>query len=513
MVTTRLEEARGDGRSPRLLFFGIDGADDGLVRRLVGEGRMPALGRLIERGASGPLRSTFPPHTAPAWTSIFTGVRPGEHGIYQFWETQSPMYRPRVLGSGDWRWEPVWRSLERHGLRVGVVNVPMTHPPVALTGGFMISWPLARTIHYASPPELIRELAASGAHYHSDLVTMYRGQEDYPRLAAEYVEGRTTAVLHLLRSRPVDALFVVYSEVDRVSHHFWGDGEAPRDEVLGAYELVDAALAEVVDAVPDDCFVVVASDHGFGRCSANLQVNELLEQAGLCATKLVAEVGHDGSPRTELDVDATAGWFTSSSRYVRTIDWERTRAYMPAPGCFGINFNLRGRQQAGCVDEAETAAVVAAVEEAVASTATAARPALSVVPREDVYQGRSADAAPDLLLVPGPWDVMPHPGLAGELWSAPTQEAIHRTDGILTLHGTGVAGGALRSDAGVEDVTPTLLALLDLPIQEGVDGRPLIGDGAYEVEPRQRVDVEVGSALSADDEKLVESRLRKMGYV
>ena len=499
---------------PRLLFVGIDGGSHPLVSNAIDAGRLPTLEQLADEGASGVLRSTFPAHTGPAWTSAFTGVNPGEHGVFQFWETQSWDYRPRVLGANDWCAEPLWRTLERHGLTVGVLNVPMTHPPAKLDGGYMLSWPLSRTIHYAEPPELIRELAAVGAHYHSDIVSMYRGQLDYVELAEGFVRGRTKAVRHLLSERPVDALFVVYSEVDRVSHHFWGDREEPREEVLRSYELFDEALGELLELVSDDCLVAVGSDHGFGLCTGNLYVHELLETAGLCATKYVRETSHDDGPAAELDADESASWFTSGARYLRTMDWQRTLAFMPAPGCFGLNLNLRGRHRQGQVSPgAEAKAVRERLAEAVTTLFVdeAGEPLFDLVEREEVYRGSQVAKAPDLLLLPRRPDVMPHPGLPGEPWGRPTQEAIHREAGVVFLRGESVPVGAALSPARVEDVAPTLLALLGLPVQEGLDGKWLVGRDSPAIEPRQPY----GGApeLREDDEHVLEDRLAAMGYI
>jgi len=67
-----------------LLVIGLDGASLDLVRPWADEGRLPVLAALMKRGAWGRLRSTVPPATFPAWTSLVTGVNPGRHGIFDF---------------------------------------------------------------------------------------------------------------------------------------------------------------------------------------------------------------------------------------------------------------------------------------------------------------------------------------------------------------------------------------------------------------------------------------------
>ena len=69
---------------PRVLVIGLDGATFDVLLPLARAGRLPALAALIARGTSAPLRSVFPPVTAPAWASFMTGKNPGKHGIYEF---------------------------------------------------------------------------------------------------------------------------------------------------------------------------------------------------------------------------------------------------------------------------------------------------------------------------------------------------------------------------------------------------------------------------------------------
>src|SRR4029453_2158053 len=68
----------------RLLVIGLDGATFDLVARWAAAGELPALARLMAAGTWGPLESTLPPATFPAWTSLVTGVNPGRHRVLDF---------------------------------------------------------------------------------------------------------------------------------------------------------------------------------------------------------------------------------------------------------------------------------------------------------------------------------------------------------------------------------------------------------------------------------------------
>lgn len=492
----------------KLLVFGIDGASAGVMRSLMERGDLPAFRALRARSASGPLQSTFPPHTAPGWASMFTGVSPGEHGIFQFWATKTPDYSARAMNVADYAREPCWLTLERHGLSVGVYNVPMTHPPAPLRDGYMISWPLARTLHYTSPPELRQELVAAGLHYHSDIVTMYRGQPDYCEQAQRFIEARSQTCLYLQRTRPVDALFVVFTEIDRVSHYYWGDGVEPASEVEQCYRDVDRALATVLELTDEHTLVVVASDHGFGRCDADFNVHELLAQRRLLATRFIPVDAAGRRPREDTTADS---WFEAPTAYKRVIDWSRTRFYMPTPGCFGLNANLKGREEQGILDEEDLGVAEECLRAAMASiTGEDGKPWFEVVRSDTVYSGACLTRAPDYLLIPRDFSVMPTPHLTEQTWSEPTQRGVHRPDGILYLAGAGIPRG-VSLFARIEDVAPTLLAHLGLPVPDHLDGH-------FVVEPPTEVKRETahthraGRRMSSEESAFMDRQLRQIGY-
>lgn len=511
---------RVKGGAPRLLFIGVDGASHDIVQELIGRSELPHLAGVRQRGGLGSLTSTFPPHTAPGWASIFTGVSPGEHGVYMFWELQAAQYEPRITCAGDFRWEPLWQTLAGHGLRVGSYNVPMSHPPQDLPGGYMISWPLTPALNYVIPRALLHDLVKRGFYYHSDLVSIYRGESDYAEQASAAVERRTETILYLLDAYPVDVLLVVFTELDRVSHYYWEGASRAGGEVEQAYRDIDRALGRLLDAIPEQTLVVIASDHGFGHCLANLQVGALLQEAGLLATRPLRSPRRSGgtsAPALFDDAAEAAGnakWFEDPAAG-REVDWSGTRAYMPTPGCFGINLNLRGRQRDGIVCGA---AEVDAIERSLRQTVEALRwhdgdRLFDLLPREGVYAGPHIALSPDYLLMPRRWDIMPHPGLGQSLWSPPTQQGIHRLDGIVAACGPGFEGVCF-DDARVEDIATTILAHLEFPLGDGVSGRVFGAPPSPAVRgPALWRGEDAKTAKRLGDTSEMERRLADMGYL
>src|SRR5262249_35704198 len=325
---------------PRAFIFGIDGGSFDLIAPLSSSGLLPNLSRLLREGATASSQTTWPPHTGPGWASLIAGGNPGHHGIYQFFGTQEPDYSARILGTNDFGCSTVWEWLASAGLTMGLINVPMSHPPRKLPG-YQITWPLTQTLRYCDPPSLLGEMARARVHFQSDLATMYRGKLDYVHEALVNVAARGRAVQYLFKSQPVDIVMLVLTESDRVCHHYWHFSEADHPQhcaaedpafataIADTYIAIDHVLGELLNCLPDDCCVLVVSDHGFGTGRESLAIHQVLEEAGfLCTTETT-----DGSAAARKQ----ASWFADQKR---RIDWSETSVYIPGPGSYGLDLKL-----------------------------------------------------------------------------------------------------------------------------------------------------------------------------
>ncbi len=68
----------------RVIVLGFDGADHRTALELMGEGRMPNLARLAQRGAVAPLTSTILPESASSWSAINTGLDASHNNVPGF---------------------------------------------------------------------------------------------------------------------------------------------------------------------------------------------------------------------------------------------------------------------------------------------------------------------------------------------------------------------------------------------------------------------------------------------
>src|SRR5882762_9380848 len=67
----------------KLLILGIDAASPDLLRRWAGEGKLPAIRSLLDRGTSGAIRGVEGFFVGSTWPSLYTGLNPAGHGFYR----------------------------------------------------------------------------------------------------------------------------------------------------------------------------------------------------------------------------------------------------------------------------------------------------------------------------------------------------------------------------------------------------------------------------------------------
>ena len=111
----------------RVFVLGLDGGTFRAINRFIKEVIMPNIGRILENGVSGNLKSTYPPLTPPAWPSFMTGMNLGRHGVYDWLEKTQGQFERKPVSSHHLHGKAIWSILGQYGYRVGVINVPLSH--------------------------------------------------------------------------------------------------------------------------------------------------------------------------------------------------------------------------------------------------------------------------------------------------------------------------------------------------------------------------------------------------
>ncbi len=540
----------------KVFCIGIDGATFDVIRPMIEAGELPAFARLMEQGASGPLLSTPNLISPSAWTSFMTGVNPGKHGIFEFYEKKRDCYGVRFINASDRKASSLWSILSEKGVEVGVVNVPMTYPAEKVNG-FLIAGlesPGPEAMGFCYPAGLYEELkGALGRYIMEPGITSHVMAGDLAAAEAllyESIENRKESTLYLMKKYPWGFFNVVFRETDPAQHCFWKyfDKDSP-DYVASpygrvipeVYRRIDAAIAEITAALSEDTTVIVLSDHGFGfRQYANLALNGWLEGGGFLSFKdndkdalsgrLYRQVEKRFKRKTKerlvrlfpkLRDKVQSGMFFSS------INWSRTRAF--ADGIReGIYINLKGREPEGVVEPGDYEALRDEIIERLKGVVDPESGELivdDVFKREEVYAGEMTDKSPDLIVrwrpktgISGMRDI----GGEGYKPRFLTEEhrtisGDHRDSGVLFLMGPKVRPGEIQG-ASIMDLTPTILHVMGHPVPSDMDGvvlkEALLGHDEVLVSgPSQSSGGGSESGYDPDEEEAVRKRLRDLGYV
>lgn len=492
-------------RLARTLVIGLDGATWDLLDPLFDGGHAPHLADLVAGSARGELLATFPPVTAPSWTSFATGLNPGRHGVFDFFDLDGDRYRKRVINLSRMREACLWDHVEQAGGRSVVMNLPTVYPAKTIAG-ICVSGMLTPSGQPAFRPAWLQErLEPALGRYEIDAPWPGGGAEALPQYldtTRTCVETRGRWAKALLRAERWDLGVVVFVAPDRLQHKAWNSlrhGSGPgrvREAGLAVWRALDQAVAGLLEVAGSECDVYLVSDHGFGGAARELEANVALAQAGLLrrrpgalasvrATKLARHALGPTSPRR--GGQGGVGESTTGRAFERLVDWPRTRAFMLSVTDMGIYVNTRGRFAQGIVEPgAERESVVAEIQEALGNlrdgTDRHAPLPMKTMRREDLFEGPRVSEAADLLFVADSGAI--HCGTRADgplIHDAPflRGDGNHRLEGIVTLRGADITAGATIPEATILDLAPTILERMGINLEASLDGRALrpTGDG------------------------------------
>jgi len=534
--------------TPKFLVIGLDAATMDLIEPWADAGHLPALARLMSQGTSARLLSTPNMHSASAWTSILTGLNPGRHGLFVFSDRDFETGKQVFFKGGDRTGELLSKHLSRNGLTSGFLNVPMTYPAACEPGGFMVSGLDAPSLNEKAfcPPELRDELFARFPNYRyapDGLVELMKAGRIKEAIAEwlNLIEIQTTAAECLLTERPVDFFMTVFTASDWAGHNLWNQTESASNALLEIYRALDVAVGRLLEHTNDASHVYLISDHGMGRhTGASYRLAQWLEEKAYMARR-------DSSKARSAVIDAgrkaARGLLPLSLRervkagigqerveklqaaekdsFYASIDWERTRAYTE-PGRHVININLQDRNASGIVPRAQYDEVCSRIIGDLKhwTDSKGNKVVDHVARREDVYSGPFAERASDLYVYWNPSAAAGAPPdevrARGFWWTGD-----HQPEGILICRGPGIRQNAKIDSPTVYDFFPTIAFAAGLPVPDGLDGRVIKSafDDQFLAAHPIRVESQAAAAdadrfkLSADEEALVEEKLRGLGYI
>jgi len=493
----------------RVLVIGMDMGDAALIQRWIREGHLPNFGLLMREGSWWDLTSPAEVLHTSTWPTFATGTHPGKHGVYYPFQPRPGAQQAQHVTANQYAAPVFWSLADVHGLRCLIYDLPETFPSAGYKGRAIFEWGTwAWYGEQRSQPEgLLGELRSRFGSYPLKLEATRLGLKfpnpaQLERRLRESIEHKSRSLQWLLGAEDWDLAVVGFCETHPAGHYLWpknGSADDPAERlqaVRSIYVALDGALASLRQALPVGTAILIVSGDGVrpNHCGWHL-LPDVLERLGYAVATTAAQSSRRGWSIRDLKNAVPPGlrrWIADHlpSRLRERIntavegaglDWSKTRAFTLPTDLEGyIRINLKGREPEGVVapgpEYRALCREIATRLEALANPATG-RPAIRKVwLRDEVFAGPAREHLPDLIVT---WEgsapiaalSSPATGTIGRPSPDP-RTGTHSPSAFLLASGTGFRAGS-RGTGRLVDVAATVLELLGVPADPGMDGRPL----------------------------------------
>ncbi len=556
----------------RTLLVGLDAACWEYLDPLLHAGRLPTIQKLINSGIWGVLNSTMPPWTPAAWSSIATGKNPGKHGVFDMLWRKPGEYGFRPTNAHLRQGTPFWQYLNAAGVRVGLVNVPFTHPPTPIQGFLLCGFGTpdsARDLTW--PPEAQQWMESQFGPYHPVVSTeVLRSGHPEEILATEkrHQAYLVEAGAALAEKYQVDVLVINLMLTDHANH------KMPTMELVQeAYLQSDADLENLISSFQPDN-VMLISDHGSSRLKGDFLFNIWLREHGYC-------VYHENAPGQQ---DAALNWLLEYwfqdhlnwsgrsekmlRRFIRIVlprlpkkmqssfwakiqdvipyaeahmrlstkpDFNRTAIFPGSLNSGLLYFNIINREPSGVIPAEEKKVLVAKLKDELSKILepdTGEPLFAAIFSSDELYAGPATGQAPDIVVdaYRSQWNIRtrqpaPHKGKRHDRYFVTFDQnrdfGWHSPDGVFIFSGRVVQSSQTAHSGHLMDVPATLLHIYDVPVPEDWDGHvmgellaPELSDRPIRTQPGDAEPQTIEESLySSEEDDLMINHLRALGYL
>ena len=534
----------------KVLLIGLDGASFDLLMPWIREGKLPVFKKLLDNGISGELKSTIPALTCPALPTIYTGMNPGNTGIFSFRNPDGS-----VISSSQIDYKTIWQILTEKNKKSLISNLRTTYPPEEINGVMICSlhagakpseidsWEKTE-LSWVYPRSLQKELCGWTID-HKRFLTEIRDKilKDDPegyKIVRDLTKFRATKFKEILLGDDYDFAFHWIEHTDTLCHLKWND----KEEILRFYrEVIEPILSDFIKTF-SDWNILIISDHGSAEGETQeLSINTWLKNKGYLVTKgrfqekLYAGLLHLAKKITpgfiinefilgkinDSTTDKKEGHgrkiVLQDNRFImRWVDWSQTIAYSDSG--WGIRLNKQNIKNYELIRNkiiGELAGLLDEKQEKILQGAWM---------REDIYHGKYIEQIPDIIILPKNnfhSTTLPKKNVLSEITrKTPIGNHNFARNALLIAVGPDVRKNQRIMPPNLYDIMPTVLHLLGLKIPRDLDGRvitELIGRNSgyhkkkieYTNESIKRTHEIRG--LTDSEEIEIKKRLRTLGYI
>jgi len=543
------------GEKTKLMVIGLDGATYELILPWVQQGELPNFKRLISESAWAPLDSTRPPLTCPAWPVFYTGKNPGKIGVIDFIGGEDGK---KIISYSDIKGLAFWDIAASHGLRSIVINVPITYPPRIESGVLLSGMLTPPGKPCCSSEEMMRTINANVGEYIVDLDILTLSSFDRSKslkLFYHMMEQRFKTAMFLRETEVHDLMILVFQGTDIVCHRLWNDPA----EVLKVYRRMDDYIGELSRSAE---YLVLMSDHGFAGYDRGIRINQFLFERGDLKRR---KAGHDsGFTHGSKEIlehrfggNGDAGlklinsinkflWYSGINRAFikkmagneKVLEWLKhsvpsiTKKLIP-PERFivdqqkSVSYLHSSRTRSVCINrdkiphdksfdsyKRELMNDLLSLKDPDTGRQIISR----VYHNHELYKGPYRENFPDLFLETAP-EYIVRGGFGKSLIEKfHVPKSSHGQEGIFLCKGPGIKPQRYDQYINIQDLAPTILYLLDLPVPRDMDGK-VHADIMHSSERKdskymeETVCIHKSSNISRQEENELMAKLRAIGYM
>ncbi len=288
----------------------------------------------------------------------------------------------------------------------------------------------------------------------------------------EMTQKRFDVAEYLAKNKPWDFFIMHEIGFDRLHHAFWKffDPSHPK-YVAGtqyehldeeSYKAVDGRIGRLLEIFGEDCITFILSDHGSKGMHGGFCVNQWLEKEGYLKFK--------ERPSIVTDFDKAS------------IDWERTKAWGWGGYYARIFFNVKGREPTGVIDPKDYDLEKRKLTEKIMTEIVddKGRKMRNIVFDPDELYGVAIGDKPDLMVYFDDinWrsaGTVGHDSLYLFENDTGPDDSVHSMNGIFMMYNPRRNLNAKTiTGAKIEDIAPTLLKMMNMPIDDKMDGKVLL---------------------------------------
>ena len=529
------------------MVIGLDGATWNLLDPWILENKLPTFKRLIKSGIKGVLKSTIPSWTSPALPSLYTGMNPGNLGVFSFIKPDGSL-----VSSTDIKYPTIWNILDTYNFKSCIVNIPMTFPPERLNG-IMICGPYLPSYKcdYTYPKDLKRRIGLfQDEELDKEISEKLRNPKRYHQDLLEIVTKRTERRYNVFKQlnleNEYDFSFYWISGTDAIQHFCWDYKET----ILRFYTKVDEILGDVIETFPERN-IIVLSDHGFESPAEEfflvntwLYRNGYLKRVGgsffqylldfvqLTALRYIpfqykekmSKILGIQKPRQHIGEEPVLDRYNLPG----AIDYSNSVAYLTT--LWGIDVNCSKNYD---IVRNEIIEKLKKLRDS-----RGERVIRAAWRKEEIFRGKYLKQIPDIVFLPmekyHPFPLflqkkiffkMKGKAIGNRKWKDGSARGDHlfAREGILISSGPAIERGKMVEDIEIADIVPTVLHMMGCRIPGHVDGRVSMNLFKRESVPRQRkiqidrekqkIETHREKSVKKEDEARILQRLRELGYL